>query len=263
MKRIYYTLIILLYTGIIHGQTDQYSVPFNKGQVYVHNVNGVAIEGYNGDEVIISSEKEDKDEEDNERRKGLRNISTADIGEDNTGLGLHIDISDSILLVRQVENLFSCKDITIKIPKSVQVRYENANTSACGLVVKNISTELEVSKNYSSIKLENVTGPMTVKSVYGGIDAVFEKLSQQGSISIYSNYGPVDITLPALSKSNLTLKTSYGEIYSDMDIEIIKKTDGNAFHGRMGSNIQGTTNGGGVELILKSAYADVYVRKAK
>ena len=112
---------------------------------------------------------------------------------------------------------------------------------------------------YNDVKLVNVTGPMSVKSVYGSVEANFSSLSQKGSISIHSIYDFVDVTLPATVKADVNLKTPFGNIYSDIDIDV--KTTEKGMRVISGSDLKGTVNGGGVEVVLTSSYENIYLRK--
>ena len=67
----------------------------------------------------------------------------------------------------------------------------------------------------------------------------------------------MDVTRPANTKANIVVKTPYGEAYSDMDIEFSKNGDMK----KISSTIQGTLNGGGVDLEIKASYDNVYLRK--
>ncbi|NVK85163.1 MAG: DUF4097 family beta strand repeat protein, partial [Cytophagia bacterium] len=125
------------------------------------------------------------------------------------------------------------------------------------IVVVGVSSELEISARHNDVVIENVTGPALVNTVYGDLDATFSALSQTGPTSLVSVYGDVDVTLPANTKANIVVKTPYGEAYSDMNIEFPKSDDMR----KISSTIQGTLNGGGVELEIKAAYDNVYLRK--
>ena len=66
----------------------------------------------------------------------------------------------------------------IKVPNSVKVHYEHSTAYGSKLNVKDISSELEISTNHSSVMLENIQGPVTVNTVHGKIEASFSSLNQ-------------------------------------------------------------------------------------
>jgi hypothetical protein len=104
------------------------------------------------------------------------------------------------------------------------------------------------------VELENITGPLTAKSIYGHIEASFGA-NVKGPISVVSVYGYVDVALPVATKANLRLDTSYGEIFVAPDFNL-------AVAGRDGEDrVQGKINGGGTNIDLSCNYGKVYLRK--
>ena len=135
-----------------------------------------------------------------------------------------------------------------------------ANNVLCELsLIKNIESEIEVSTLHNGIKLENVTGPMTIKTVHGEIDANFGN-NIKSPISLMSVHGLIDVTFPAAIKANVNLATSYGEMFVDpaIKIEMDQKSDWVTY----GSNkISGKINGGGLDVTLSSTHGNIYLRK--
>ena len=125
-------------------------------------------------------------------------------------------------------------------------------------IFKNMSNEIEVDAQYNSIELENVTGPLTVKTIYGHVEAIMDP-AMKGPISIVSIYGFVDVAMPATTKASIKMSTSYGEILADpaFKIDIERKgedvTDSDKINGKI--------NGGGIPIDLACNYGKVYLRK--
>lgn len=299
------TLGLAMITLLCQAQQD-YRLHFPKGKLVIKNVNGVNIEAYDGDEIIVVTDVDDdgnssKCEEKTEKTKGLRRISGT--GEmDNTGLGLSIVENGNTLEVTQVLNAFHSIDAYIRVPKDVSIKYTNSNVSASDITIRGVSSELEISQSYSDVELIDVTGPMTVQSIYGDVDLDFISLQQSGSVSINATYGEVDLSMPKNSKANMLMKTGFGEAYTDFDIKVDRKiTDDdrdklskennsdqdsksdqfgnfieNIVEGALnatqqaiggidsdagfGSYIKGTINGGGVDVIIRCSYGDIYLR---
>lgn len=260
MKYILTFFVALTILNTTHAQ--KYSLKPVSNTIHFINVNELTIEGYDGNEVIFESDDYD-DDEDGERTDGLRLVNSTGL-KDNTALGLSVDNTYKILTVNQVKNNF-CNDhdseYIVRIPKNMNVRFENSSWDSEDLQLKNIEGEIEVSANHNDIYLENVTGPMAVKTVYGSIDAKFKSLSQSGSVTLYSVYEYVDISLPQDSKSNINFKTSHGNIYTDMDIKV-DKSDGKK-KSWIGDHIKGNLNGGGVDLVITATHDNIYLRSNK
>lgn len=106
--------------------------------------------------------------------------------------------------------------------------------------------------------LENVTGPMTINSVHGKIEAIFKAVNQSNPILIISVHGLVDVTLPANTKANIRMEAKYGESLTNMDIEFDKSEEELR---SFSSKVNGKLNGGGVEIFLVSSHNNIYLRK--
>jgi hypothetical protein len=89
----------------------------------------------------------------------------------------------------------------------------------------------------------------------------FSKVNPKNPISITSVHGDVDVTLPAKTPANLEMKSSHGEIYTDMDIAF-NNTNKDNMRQISGNQILGKLNGGGVEIHLESTHSNIYLRKA-
>jgi hypothetical protein len=121
-----------------------------------------------------------------------------------------------------------------------------------------MENEIEVSAQYNSIELENVTGPLTVKTIYGGVDANFGSVIKD-PVSIVSVYGHVDVTLPVTTKANLKLSTSYGEILVAPEFKIDIDKEGAMIN--YSDKVSGKINDGGINIDLSANYGKIYLRK--
>lgn len=86
---------------------------------------------------------------------------------------------------------------------------------------------------YGMVELKDFSSPATIDAVYGGIDASLSE-KEIGSISVEANYG---------------------EIFSNLDLNITDKKD-EAFHTAFKAKF-----GTGVALNLESGYGNIYLRK--
>lgn len=220
----------------------------------IKEVNRVSVEAYNGTNIEISA---DSKREQPERAEGLTALSAR--GQDNTGIGLNVKQEGNQVTIFQAARRGQGK-YTIKVPASVKVEIEHTGNWEGGQIeVYGVTGELEISGQYNSVHIEDVTGPALVNTVYGKVEAIFSGLSQSGPTSLVSVYGIVDVTLPANTKADVTIKTPYGEAFSDMNIEFPSESEGGMR--KVSSTIEGKLNGGGVDLDLKASYKNVYLRK--
>lgn len=249
------TALALLTTLGLSAQQEGYSVKISNPSsttLIIKEVNRVSVEAYDGSEILIENSKGNAKPE---RAEGLTALSAR--GEDNTGIGLNVQQSGNEVTIFQAARRPQGK-YTIKVPKSIKVQIEHTGNWEGGKIeVYGITGELEISGRFNSVYLEDVSGPALVNTVHGKVEAIFSSLSQAGPTSLVSVHSTVDVTLPANTKANVSIKTPYGEAYSDMKLEF-PKTEGMR---KVSSVIEGTLNGGGVELAIKASYNNAYLRK--
>jgi hypothetical protein len=253
MKKITIIIAVLTFfaTGFVHAQ--EFKVAKTSGRLEIH-LGKVTVEGTTGNEIIFSS-KDDRDSDD-ERAKGLRTVNSIGL-EDNTGLGINVTTKGDVIEVYQLKKT-SSPDIKILVPKGIIVSFEHESQYGGDAVFKNIENEIEVSAQYNSVQLENVTGPLTVKSIYGGVEATFGSVIKD-PISIVSVYGFVDVTLPEATKADLKMSTSYGEILVAPEFKIDIAREGSMIN--LSDRVNGKINGGGVNIDLSANYGKIYLRK--
>ncbi|HEY9006757.1 DUF4097 family beta strand repeat-containing protein [Ohtaekwangia sp.] len=252
MKNVLATVALALVAGLVQAQ--EYKVAKSTGRLEIKEVNNVEIEGYSGNEIIFTSRSGKR--ENDERAKGLRSISGMGL-EDNSGLGLSVVDKGNVIEVQQLKKMDG-PDITIKVPKGVVVSYTHTSPYGQNIEIKNFEGEIEVSTLHNGVTLTNTTGPMTIKTVHGDIDASLSP-NIKNPISIVSVHGHVDVALPVGTKANMKLSTVYGEIFVDPDFKIEIDKAGNMI--KYSDNITGKLNGGGLEINLSSTHNNIYLRK--
>jgi len=242
--------------AITAANAQEYKINKSTGKLVI-NLSSVTVEGYSGNSIIFSSLHQNQEVD--ERAKGLQLINGSGF-KDNTGLGISAEENGTTIEVNQV----SSKDEAIKIlvPKGITISYAYSKVSNAGKAVfKNIENEIEVSVTYNSVKLENITGPVTVNAIYGSVDAVF-KGAIKGPVSIVSIYATVDVAIPVATKANLKLNTAHGDTFASDELKIeMEKTSGDDMV-RYGGNVKGKLNGGGTEFSLRADYGKIYLRKS-
>ncbi|HEX6893231.1 MAG TPA: DUF4097 family beta strand repeat-containing protein [Chryseolinea sp.] len=256
MKSLVTTITIMcLAMGLTQAQ--EFKVAKSTGRLEIKEVNRVLIEGYSGNEIVFSSRNGKR--EDDERAKGLKAISNSGI-EDNTGLGLSVVDKGNVIEVQQLKKMDG-PEIMIKVPKGVVVSVVHTSPHGSDIEFRNMESEIEVSTVHSGVVLNNVTGPMTIKTVHGDIETALGT-NIKSPVSIVSVHGHVDVALPVTMKANVKLSTVYGEIFVDPDFKIeLEKTQDNLI--RYTDKLTAKINGGGVEVTLSSTHNNVYLRKTK
>lgn len=250
-KKVVIAILALFATSWLYGQ--EFKLAKSSGRLEIHT-GKVTVEGHNGNEIIFSSNnhKQDRDE----RAQGLRTVNSLGL-DDNTGLGINVADKGNVVEVYQLKRT-SSPDIKILVPKGMIVSFSHDSQYGGTARFKNLTNEIEISAQYNSIELDNVTGPLTVKTIYGHVDAVFDNAIKD-PISIVSIYGHVDVTIPQTTKANLKLSTSYGEILVAPEFDI--KVDSRGGMREYSEKLNGTINGGGLNMEFRCDYGKVYLRK--
>ncbi|MCH5686236.1 DUF4097 domain-containing protein [Niabella sp. W65] len=271
MKRIAVTIILsIALVSLTNAQQRQFKLPKKTGTLKV-NIPGATIEGYDGNEIVFSA-PELKNGDKDERAEGLQLVSGSGLI-DNTGLNLSVRENGNIIDVDYVAR----KDreaVNIKVPNtmSVKVITTGVTNSDWPVSIKDFKGELEVSTMYNPISLQNITGPVNAKTVHGELNAKFAS-TVKGPVSLVSVYKFIDVSIPSNLKANINLSSKNGDIYaaSGLDIkkEAIKDEKNNDGEDARtlkdwsrSSEIIGTLNGGGgTDLILKTSFGKIYLRK--
>lgn len=222
--------------------------------------------GTSGNELIISKHEDDKektskskyrierDKEKAEKRKGLTAIYAG--GEDNTGFGMYMERDGEVLRLKDLKNFTQRTGLKFSIPKHINVSVDCGNLGAANF--KGFSSEIEVSSNTGDIKMTDVNGPITVHSNTGDVIVVFGQVNQGTPISLNSSTGEVDVSIPANTKADLELNTTMGTVYTDFKVELPSKRGLKPMSSR---KIETKINDGGVQITLRSATGDIYLRK--
>ncbi len=127
--------------------------------------------------------------------------------------------------------------LTIKVPAKVALRLEST---------------------YGAVKLTNCSNIMDIQNTYGPIEVVFSKNTGMKDARLSSTYSFVDVSIPASAKVDVELNTSYGSLFTDLDIDVDKSaSEEKAFFNK----VVGRINGGGPELKMQAKYNNVYLRK--
>lgn len=133
----------------------------------------------------------------------------------------------------------------------------NVMVDATLKVVVPVGVKVTVETNFGGIEAVNVAGLTSARAKYGDVDAVFTATSPRADLDLYSNYGAVDLTVPAGSGLNLDLTTEYGELLTDVDIDV--DTDAST-EKEFYQQVIGSINGGGGKVTCKTPYGNVYLR---
>lgn len=155
-----------------------------------------------------------------EKAKGLRPLTKS--GVDNTGIGLNIEMTENMISLsggKTGENL----KYEIKIPGNVSIFINNPDYGRLyDIRLSGISKEIEIVVSSGNIRMDNVTGPVIIRTDKGNVDIVFSKVNQEGPMSVICRNGDIDITVSEEESVTFKLSAGNGDIYTDLDMKETK-----------------------------------------
>jgi DUF4097 and DUF4098 domain-containing protein YvlB len=129
---------------------------------------------------------------------------------------------------------------------------------------------LEVSNVNGSIKLTDISGSVVATTVNGPVIVTFKSIDPKAAMAFSTLNGKIDVTFPASLKANVKLKSDRGDIFTDFDVATeqqkpnVTRTNKDGMYGlKIDEWVYGKIAGGGPELMMKTTFGAVYIRKAK
>ncbi|MFT6319236.1 MAG: hypothetical protein ACJAT4_000153 [Granulosicoccus sp.] len=141
-------------------------------------------------------------------------------------------------------------------------------------IITEIKLEIKVPQNiaikikskFGGVDIENFQGELYAKNIHGHINAIFSKPICK-DVQLSSTHNFVDVSVPSNSQLNVELKSSHGEMLTDLDLDFQQGAGGK--NGKMNScsssknRIVANLNGGGANLKLKATHNNIYLREYK
>lgn len=185
----------------------------DKRVVIMSASNNLTVEGIVGTEVIIESDKQER--EFPEEAQGLKIVSPGG-AIDNTGIGASVQVEGNTLKIKLPKSRYF-GNFVVKIPKDLSVSVKENGNSYGKWLITGMKGEVEAETSYSTLNIKNVSGPIVARGGYGKMYIEYDQLNQSRPNSISAS-GAVDITLPADTKANLKVQATYADFFTDFDI---------------------------------------------
>lgn len=243
---------------------DQIAIPLsnpgNPGKLNLGMVRGsIHVIGYDGNEVIIRYGSEDEEDEEKEVTKnGLRRISSHSVGFEASENNNEVEIGG----VSPVKDIY----FDISVPRNFSLNLSLVHGD--DLTIENVTGEMEISHVNGDVTLTNVGGSAVINTVNGDITASFRSVTGNQPMAFSNVNGDIDITLPANAKLSAKMKSEWGEVYTDFNMDIqptkndrVNSSDSGVYKVSINNWIYGAINGGGPEYLFKSLRGDIYIRK--
>jgi len=153
----------------------------------------------------------------------------------------------------------------ITLPESYNI---NVDTSGGSIEVEDLKGKVDAHTSGGSISVEDVEGDVNIKTSGGSLE--LENII--GKINAKTSGGSIKLKLPTNPTKDTKVKTSGGSITAylakDVAINLTAKTSGGRVSSEFDVNgstskrkIEGTINGGGPELVLKTSGGSVRIKE--
>lgn len=263
MKRAIFLAIVIIFPFSAFCQGNKYEyTPKVKNRVEIINLLGeITLKNATGNAIVIES---DFDMERPDRAEGLKLLGAM---EDNTNLGVSVTEENGVVTISGVTKQVRDFSYTISVPQGIEVSLDyNSPFANSDIEVDSYKGSLEIKTLSASVKLTNCSGPFTVNSISGNVEAVFSSINQDAPTSLASVSGFVDVTIPADSKATFEISNITGNVYNNLSLESNSKEKNDSRAAGLGSikhndGSNYTLNGGGQKMVLNSVSGNIYLRK--
>ena len=241
----------------------------------VKNVFGsIAIEGYQGDKVLLEVERTISAKNSEDLELGKKELQLK-VVEEEKRIILHpdapyIEFDKDNLRYNWCNNNDDIPydhklSFKLKVPNSVKINVSTINDGEVS--VKNTKGNyLQVSNINGGISLHNITGTTKLSCINGEVDISYAKNPTSDS-EYHSLNGDINISYQKSLSANISFKSMNGELYTDFDInKQYNKAKRNTGDKRMGkykyeSKPIVQIGNGGVEFNFETLNGDVIIKK--
>lgn len=247
---------------------EQLVVPLSDpGKSYKLNVGlidgSITVTGYDGKTIMVEGqidEKRKEREKEKEKVSGMRRLNSngMDISADekNNQVNVHSSMGKSV-------------NLTIKVPKSAGT-FKISTVNGGDIIGSNLVGELEVSNVNGSIKLTDISGSVVATTVNGPVIVSFRSIDPKAAMAFSTLNGKIDVTFPAGLKANVKLKSDRSDIFTDFDVvtdqhkpNVTRSNKDGMYSLKIDDWVYGKIAGGGPEIMMKTTFGSIYIRKAK
>ncbi|MGV3547580.1 MAG: hypothetical protein ACO1N4_10995 [Pedobacter sp.] len=218
MNKITMIASVLLFTVTQALAQKEFKLSKSGGKLTINNISNLKVEGYDGKEIIFSAAAKNNEKTEDPRAAGLSALSSS--GFDNTGIGISVTEKENTLVVSPIERDVK---LTVKLPQGVALSIKTSGFShrdSTVIVLNNLKGEIDASTQYENFNLNNIAGPISLKTLYGNIEGKLMP-SFKGPISLVSVYGFIDVTVPDQAKADLTVSSQYENLYAAKDLKLV------------------------------------------
>lgn len=234
------------------------SKPGEKGSLDVSSRNGrIKVIAYDGATVKVKMTKYEKKVSKSSSEGGMRLVSSG---------GFNFEASEYNNNVKVESNGWNDRiDFEIQVPKNFNIKADAYNNGH--IDVEGVEGEFDIESYNGPITMLNVSGSVSANTYNGTIEVSFVKVTPDAPMAFSTYNGNVDITVPDGTKISTKMKTNR-DIYTDFESFTIRdakpitnKTNKGRFNVKYENWVEGSLNGGGAEVMLKTTNGNIYIRR--
>lgn len=260
--KLLFTLLLSLTLGMVSSLAQERVViplsnPGEPGQLELGIVRGsISVVATDGEEVIINYSSGESREDGPREKNGLRRISDNSIGFEVTENDNEIEIGGA--------SPHADVNFSISVPRNFSLYLSTVNGG--DVTVEGVRGEMEISNVNGDVTLTNVDGSASVNTVNGDVTASFNSIGDN-PMAFTTVQGDIDITLPENASLTAKMRSEWGEVYTDFEMNIDRsnresiEADSDVYKVSINNWINGNINGGGPEYMFKTLRGDIYIRR--
>ncbi|MEX2462641.1 MAG: DUF4097 family beta strand repeat-containing protein, partial [Balneolaceae bacterium] len=223
IKSIIFTAVItlIIITGTVVAQ-DQIAVPLSNpgqpGQLSLEMIHGsITVSGSDTRDVVIRYRGQELNEKEREEtRDGLRRIGGGSSGFEVTEDNNRVQISGV--------SPMSSVDFEIMVPNNFSLKLALVSGP---IEIENVSGNLEIDHVNGNVNMTGVGGSALVNTVNGNIMATFQRVDADSPMAFSNVNGDIDISLPGSAQFSPKLRTEWGDMFTDFEIDVQSSNSAN------------------------------------
>ena len=243
--------------------TVAFSDPSRQGLVNIEVMSGrITVKGGNRKDVlIIARQRGSSPPRESGSQGGLRRLTQAG--------GFTVEEERNVMQIESHNN--RTLDFEVHVPARTDLQLKALNNSV--ITVENVEGDIEAENLNGSILMTGVAGTVVANSNNGRVQVTMTRVTAQKAMAFTSLNGTVDVTLPAATRATLKLRSDMGDVFTDFDVQLTpnpaprvrdtRRDGGGGFKIEVDKSVQGTINGGGPEIELRTFNSNVYLRKGQ
>lgn len=161
---------------------------------------------------------------------------------------VRIDANRRVSGPRRGENVVET-DFEIEVPRQTHL---DLKTFSAPIAATGVAGRHDVTGFSSSVRLTDVTGPVTAKTFSGRVRIEAREWREGDELDVNTFSGDIDLYLPESARADVAFNSFSGGLTSDVPLVL---------RSRRGRNVRASLNGGGTRMQLKTFSGDAAIRR--